>query len=135
VVRWLNSYGNLLGRRGGTVIDWLYVSKYPPSVAFLLWGLGGMCIFMVIGLLLQQRPGLNVVTKAIHDIGRTPLFFYVAHLWLYRLRLPGVIERPFYLEMYQTFLLWVAGLVVLSWLCKKYYRVKRDHPGSMLRYF
>ena len=135
VVRWLNSYGNLLVRRGGTVIDWLYVSKYPPSVAFLLWGLGGMCIFMVIGLLLQQRPGLNVVTNAIHDIGRTPLFFYIAHLWLYRLRLPGVTERPFYLEMYQTFLLWVAGLVVLSWLCKKYYRVKRDHPGSMLRYF
>ncbi|MBT6603791.1 DUF1624 domain-containing protein, partial [Candidatus Bathyarchaeota archaeon] len=36
VVRGLNSFGNLLARRGNTIIDWLYVSKYPPSVAFLL---------------------------------------------------------------------------------------------------
>jgi len=50
------------------------------------------------------------------------------------LRLPGVLEPPFYLEMYQTFLLWAAGLVVLWRLCKWYYGVKRAHPGSILRY-
>ena len=135
VVRWLNSYGNLLTRQGNTVIDWLYVSKYPPSVAFLLWGLGGMCIFMTIGLLLQQRPKLNnKVTDAIHDIGKTPLFFYIAHLWLFRLRLPGV-PKSSYLELYQTFTLWVVGIIVLWWLSRWYYKVKRSNPDSLLRYF
>ncbi len=59
MVRWNNGYGNLLFREGTqfidltgrvwefpqtmseSIIDWMYVSKYPPSTAFLLWTLGG----------------------------------------------------------------------------------------------
>jgi uncharacterized membrane protein len=135
IVRWLNSFGVILARQGNTLVDWLYVAKYPPSVAFLLWGLGGMCLFMALGLQLQMRPGLNNrVTSAIHDIGKTPLFFYVAHLWLFRLRLPGVTQRPFPLEMYQTFAFWVVGNIVLWALCRRYLKLKRAHPNSVLKY-
>jgi uncharacterized membrane protein len=135
IVRWLNSFGVILTRQGNSLVDWLYVAKYPPSVAFLLWGLGGMCLFMTLGLQLQMRPGLmNSVTNAIHDIGKTPLFFYVAHLWLFRLRLPGVTQPPFYLEIYQTFAFWVVGNIVLWALSRRYLKLKRAHPKSLLKY-
>lgn len=135
VIRWLNGYGNLLPRNGGTLMAWLYVSKYPPSVAFLLWALGGMCLFLAAGLLLEGSPRFeDGLTGAVSQIGRTPLFFYLAHLWLYRLRLPGVTELPFYLEMWQTFIFWLVGLVILWRLSIWYSGVKGRHPRSILRY-
>jgi uncharacterized membrane protein len=133
IVRWLRSYGNLLVRRGNTLIDWLYVSKYPPSVAFLLWGLGTMSLFLAIGLWIQEKEVKNPVSSAILDIGKTPLFFYLTHLWLFRLRLPNT-EPPFYLEMWQTLIFWVIGNVILWQLCKRYYQLKRANPDSPLKY-
>jgi len=132
-VRWLNSYGNLLPRRGDTLIGWLYVSKYPPDVAFLLWGLGCMCLFMATGLWIQERGTRNPLSDALMDIGATPLFFYVVHLWLFRLRLPYT-EAPFYLEMWQTLIFWAIGIVVLWRLCRMYLQLKRAHPDSPLKY-
>jgi uncharacterized membrane protein len=133
IIRWLRSFGNLLPRRGNTLIDWLYVSKYPPSVAFLFWGLGGMCIFLTIGLFIQEKNIKNKVSDAIIDIGKTPLFFYITHLWLFRLRLPGS-PIPFYLEMWQTLIFWAVGNIVLWQLCRRYYQLKQTYPDSILKY-
>jgi uncharacterized membrane protein len=135
LVRYLNGYGNLVPRWGDDVRDWLYVSKYPPSLAFLLWALGGMCLFMAAGLIIEgkgrPREGLPGV---LNTFGRTPLFFYLVHLWLYRLRPPGVTELPFFLGIPETLVFWLAGLVVLYYLCRRYEALKRAHPGSILRY-
>jgi uncharacterized membrane protein len=128
VVRLMNGYGNLLRRWGNTVIDWLYVSKYPPSLAFLLWTLGWMCIFLALGLTLQDRPKFNKgVTGVILAYGRNPLFFYLAHLWLYRLRLPN-LPKPPPLPMWQTFIFWIVGLAILWQLCLRYEKLKRKYP-------
>ncbi|MBN2336824.1 DUF1624 domain-containing protein [Candidatus Bathyarchaeota archaeon] len=139
VVRWLNGYGNLLPRNGNTLIDWLYVSKYPPSVAFLLWTLGGMCLFLALGLHLQDKPWFsNGVTGAILAFGRNPLFFYLTHLWLYRLQRPDFQPRnyapPFWLGLPETLLFWVVGLVVLWQLCVRYERLKKKYPKPILQY-
>lgn len=129
IVRAVNGYGNLLPRQGWSLIDWLYVSKYPPSVAFLLWGLGGMSLFMSYGFSLQEKGSLNKgISGMLMVFGRVPLFFYLTHLWLYRLRLPGVQSPPFYLPMVPTLGLWVLGLVVLNELCKRYWIFKRKYP-------
>ena len=133
IVRWLRSYGNLLVRRGDTLIDWLYVSKYPPSVAFLLWGLGCMCIFLAIGLWIQEKDYQNPLFNAILDIGKTPLFYYIVHLWLFRLRMPNT-NPPFYLEMWQTLIFWAVGNIILWQLCKQYYKLKLAYPDSPLKY-
>lgn len=135
VVRLLNGYGNLLPRTGGTLQDWLYVAKYPPSLAFLLWTLGGMCLFLALGLLIQDRPGFSRgVTGAIHTFGRVPLFFYLVHLWLYRVR-PGWMARPpFYMDLLPTVAFWLVGLFILWRLCIRYERLKRSHPDSLLQY-
>ncbi len=129
LVRLMNGYGNLLRRWGNTVIDWLYVSKYPPSLAFLLWSLGWMCLFLALGLALQKRAWLSKgLTGIILAYGRNPLFFYLTHLWLFRLRLPGRTPPPFFLEMWQTFIFWVVGLAVLWQLCIRYEKIKRKYP-------
>ncbi|MES0325547.1 MAG: heparan-alpha-glucosaminide N-acetyltransferase domain-containing protein [Candidatus Bathyarchaeia archaeon] len=152
LVRWNNGFGNLLLREGTQIVDstgrvwifpqttseaimdWMSVSKYPPSVAFLLWTLGGMCIMMYIGMRLQEQPGFkDGVSGVLLTYGRSPLFFYLAHLWLYKLKLPGQVKTPV-LPMFPTFVMWFAGLTVLWWLCERYERIKRSRPNSILQY-
>jgi hypothetical protein len=139
IVRYLNGYGNLLPRMGNSVIDWLYVSKYPPSVAFLLWSLGGMCLMLGAGIILEERElfGTRIVSGVL-TIGRTPLFFYLTHLWLYRARWPdfspGTSVPPFYLELSTTLVFWAVGIVVLWYLCREYEKLKREYPKPILQY-
>jgi uncharacterized membrane protein len=133
VVRLFNGYGNLIRRWSNNILDWLYMSKYPPSVAFLLWTLGGTCVFMAVGILITEKGWTDRnVSGAIHAFGRVPLFFYLTHLWLYRLRLPKV-EPPFHLGLLQTIGLWLVGLVVLWTFCARYEVLKRRYP-RFLRY-
>jgi len=137
-VRYLNGYGNLLPRQGNTLVDWLYVSKYPPSLAFLLWTLGIMCLLMALGLALEKHGAQeNPLIQTIHTYGRNPLFFYVAHLWLYRARWPDFTPNPrrtLFLELPETVLFWLIGLVVLRYLCQKYEPLKRRYPKPILQY-
>ena len=134
LVRGINGYGNLLSRQGWSLVDWLYVSKYPPSQAFLLWALGGMCLFMSYALKRHDRTDFNEgFSGMLNQFGRTPLFFYLTHLWLYRLRLPGA-PGLFYMPMTPTLGFWVLGLWALYELCVRYEVLKRKHPRSVLQY-
>jgi len=132
IVRAVNGYGNLLPRRGWSLVDVLYVSKYPPSVAYLLWTLGGMCLFMWYGLRLEQGVR-GKIYGVILQFGRTPLFFYLTHLWIYRMR-PSGVPPPFYLPMVPTIGLWLIGLAILYKLCGLYEGLKRRYPDSVLQY-
>lgn len=139
IVRLINGYGNLLPRMGNSLIDWLYVSKYPPSVAFLLWSLGGMCLMLGTGVVLEKRGLLdNKLVSGVLTIGRNPLFFYLVHLWLYRARWPDFTPSsgrpPFFLELPETLLFWGAGIVVLWYLCREYEKLKRKYPKPVLQY-
>jgi len=133
IVRIVNNYGNLLPRLGWSIVDILYVSKYPPSQAFLLWTLGGTCLFMAYGLRLQETTGYGGVNQIILQFGRTALFFYLTHLWIYRLRLPGA-DPLFYMPIVPTIGMWLLGLFVLYELCKRYEVIKLNNPKSILQY-
>jgi len=127
-VRYFNGYGNLIPRWSNNILDWLYISKYPPSTAFLLWTLGGTCIFMATGTLITNRNWTNKnILAAIHTYGRAPLFFYLTHLWTYKLRLPKV-PPPLFLNLTQTFALYITGLAVLWLFSKRYLELKKAHP-------
>ncbi|TFH18012.1 DUF1624 domain-containing protein [Candidatus Bathyarchaeota archaeon] len=139
IVRYLNGYGNLIPRMGNTLVDWLYVSKYPPDVAFLLWTLGGMCLMLGTGIVLEERGMLgNRLVSGVLTIGRNPLFFYLVHLWLYRARwpdfTPGYGTPPFFLDLPTTLLFWAGGVVVLWYLCREYEKLKRQYPKPILQY-
>ena len=64
-----------------TCLSFLNISKYPPSLQYLLFTLG--CSALIMGLL----GGIKGVVKgyiadALSVFGRTPLFFYILHLYL-----------------------------------------------------
>ena len=128
LVRYFNGYGNLVRRWSDSLLDWLYISKYPPDIAFILWTLGGMCLFLAASVVIVERGwNGNRVAAAVATFGRVPLLFYVTHLWLYRLRLPGQ-PAPFYLDLPQTLVVWSFGLLILWLVCSRYEPVKRQHP-------
>lgn len=62
---------------GQSVMAFLDVEKYPPSLSFLLVTLGAM--FMLTVLLGKLR---GTVRQILEVFGSTPFFFYVAHIYL-----------------------------------------------------
>jgi uncharacterized membrane protein len=135
IIRLLNGYGNLRPRIDDSLWEWLWLAKYPPSLGFLLWTLGGMALLMALGIIVCERfnPDKGVL-GFITTLGRTAMFFYVVHLWLYRFRLPGALPSGIKLDFASSIVAWLAGLPVLWQLCVRYERLKRRHPNSVLQY-
>lgn len=82
VVRGLNGYGDPIpwaGQASGvmTALSFLNVTKYPPSLAFLLMTLGPS----LLALAWLDRRGLPA-SHPLVVLGRAPLFFFVAHFFL-----------------------------------------------------
>lgn len=132
-LRVLGGFGNLRPPAGRDLIAFLSVVKYPPSLTFLLLTLGiDLSLLFVL-----SRRALSLVTGHLSPLlvfGATPLFFYIAHLYLY-----GFIGRTFFPQgtgipgMYPW---WLAGLAVLYPLCWLYGKFKAKQPhDSIWRFF
>ena len=67
--------------------------------------------------------------------GRIPLFFYLSHLVLYRLR-PFWMSQPRLYDptLRETGAFWVMGLAILWWLGGHHYAFKRRQRESLLQY-
>ena len=53
LIRGLNGYGNMfMSLEGNTLVQWLHVSKYPPSLAYTLLELGLMAIVFASGIVI-----------------------------------------------------------------------------------
>ena len=133
IARGFNQYGNmLLYRYGNSIIQWLHVSKYPPSLTFSALELGLM--FLILSFLFSLYRMRNAApSNPLHVFGRTPLFFYVLHVhllsasaWLLKMHRTGGLT--------ETFLATLAVLLVLYPLCRWYANFKQTRPNSLLRY-
>ncbi len=135
VMRGFNTFGNLqLMRLDGSLLQWLHVSKYPPSAAFVALEIGLMCLILAGLFVLQKRRGDNVnVNNPVLVFGQTAFFFYVAHIFILE-----VSARS--LDMHMTNGLLVStiattlSLILLYPICRWYRTFKRDHPKSIARY-
>lgn len=133
IVRGLNGYGNmLLLREGDSLVQWLHVSKYPPSLAFV--GLEvGLVMLLLAGLLRLEEKMPARGEDPVLVFGQTALFFYLVH-WL----VLGVPAAAF--GLFQSggagtaFVAAGAALVVMQPLCRWYRRYKRAHPRGWARY-
>ncbi|MGV3541498.1 MAG: DUF1624 domain-containing protein [Rufibacter sp.] len=133
-----------------TFLSFLNVTKYAPSLQYILLFLGIM--FLLLGLLNLAN---NPVTRFFSTFGRVPLFFYILHWYLIHTAmlvmvllqgvqwqdLPfGVFEfgRPktgVGLELPYLYLFWVGLVLFLYPACRWYSRYKRAHPEKKwLRY-
>jgi uncharacterized membrane protein len=133
IVRGFNMYGNmLLYRHDSTLLQWLHVSKYPPSLSFSSLELGIMFLFLA-ALFAWYAKNTGNSRNPLLVFGQTPLFFYVIHvhllaaaaLLLNMRRAGGLVE---------TWIATVGALLVLYPLCYWYGRIKRRGTIGVLRY-
>jgi uncharacterized membrane protein len=108
----------------GGVIGWLTVTKYPPSAAFLFLMLG--LNLMLLGAL-ARWPARWLAPLEV--FGRTPFFFYLAHLWIFSALSWFFPMGTSFAVMY---LLWAAVVAALYPMCARYAQFKFSKPATSL---
>ena len=129
VIKLFNGFGNLHPVSTEGIIAFLRTTKYPPSLTFLLFGLGAN-LLLLSAFSWVRLP--TVLTKVISVFGRTAMFFYLAHLLVY-----GLLAHffPYGLHVGLMYLLWLLGLAVLYPVCHWYLGFKRGRgPNSLWKY-
>jgi uncharacterized membrane protein len=132
VLRALNGFGNIRPGMGGTWIDFFNVVKYPPSMTFTLLTTGVNLILL--SAFARAGARLRPVLGVLAVFGRTPLFFYTVHLFLYAGL--GWLFTPRGTSIPAMFPFWLLGLLILYPLCLWFGRLKQRQPAtSILRLF
>jgi uncharacterized membrane protein len=171
VLRLTNLYGNPPVGLGGvsqgpwhvqptmekTVILFLDVEKYPPSLQFLLMTLGPSLLLLAwLDKKLDQKDGGQPVSPILSPLltfGRVPMFFYILHLYLIHglAVLMGVLfHQPVAWLLHGGFLfgapddagyslpfvylMWITVVVILYFPCRWYEGVKRRRKDWWLSY-
>ena len=134
VVRGLNGYGNLLlFREGMSPLQWLHVSKYPPSLSYCALELG--LVGLALAVAVAARSWLaSWAGNPLLVFGKAPLFFYVLHVHLLTgaaLAL-GLLRKS---SIAVSALAAVLVLLVLYPACRWFLAVKARDPGGWTRWF
>ncbi len=131
IVRLGGGFGSIHLWDGSTLMSFLHVTKYPPSLAFVSVTIG--VNLLLLAAFNRWQHAFEKRASAVLVFGRTALFFYVLHLYVYL-----VLGLPFphgtgYGLLY---VMWVVGLVMLYWPCLWYTRFKAaTAPQSLWRLF
>ena len=119
-----------LYREDGSLVQWLHVSKYPPSVTYdgLELGIG----WLLLALFLVWRPPAWA-DAVLRPLGQSAFFFYLLHAHLlavgaYALHMHGTEGLA------ATYLAAAAVIAVLVPACNAYRRYKLAHPRSLAQY-
>jgi uncharacterized membrane protein len=130
-----------------SILSFLNVTKYPPSLLYILITLGPAFIFLALAEKLQGS-WTNFVTI----FGRTPMFYYLAHILLIHILATfaallsgyplqsmilhtGVNFEPVLKEGYGfpliiVYLVWMVVILLLYPLCKWFDKYKRKNVNS-----
>jgi uncharacterized membrane protein len=131
VLRGLDGYGNGgLHRDGASLVQWLHVCKYPPSLTYAALELGLMALLFALFL---RIPAASPALRPLVLLGQTALFFYLLHAHLLEgaARGLGLFRRAGLAGTYGAAALTIA---VLAPLCGVYRRYKQAHPDGWTRY-
>ncbi len=148
-LRSINTYGNPIPWTNQSSFDFnllsfINVTKYPPSLDYLLITEGFAMIFLA----LTEKIS-NGLTRAISVYGRVPLFYYLLHIYLIHLiaMLAAVLTgrswtdmtsfttwisymqnlRGYGFNLVVVYLIWIFVVIALYPLCKIYDRYKTSH--------
>ncbi len=133
VFRYMNGYGNMwLCREDNSLIQWLLVSKYPPSLTYMTLEIGIMCVCLA-GLMTVEKHIKPNPDGVLLVFGQTAMFFYLVHriflegtaTWL-GLRGCGTIR--------EVYIITPVILVALYYMCLWYRRFRQTHPGGWTRF-
>ncbi len=134
-LRGVDGYGNWhLYRDSLEPLQWLHVSKYPPSLTYMLLelGLGLLVLALFVRLDEPDRPRRGIALLSV--FGGAAFFYYLLHVHLL-----GLAQLTLGLDrtregLPKTWLAAAAMLALLAWPCWLYRRYKAAHPESFTRY-
>jgi len=142
VLRGLNIYGETLPWTQQqdalhTVMSFLNVTKYPPSLAFLLLTLG---VGLLVLAWLEQRSNWFLRVCAI--FGGAPMFYYLLHLYvLLAMQKTAVAwlganygQRYEFDSLWQVWMLSAVLIPLLYWPCRAFGKFKRRTTMAWVRY-
>ncbi|MFL5740188.1 MAG: DUF1624 domain-containing protein [Flavisolibacter sp.] len=134
-----------------TLLSFLNVTKYPPSLLFSLLTLGVMFLLLWTS---ERRP--SHFMKVTTTYGKVPLFYFVVHFYLIHLILLGVLllqgispaqwnfssgsfgrpqGQPSGTSLGLVYVLWATVVAMLYYPCRWFGRYKAAHPHyTWLRY-
>jgi len=147
--RGINVYGNMYPWNSQsssllTFLSFINISKYPPSLDYLLLTEGFAFLFLAL-----TENISNGFTRFISVYGRVPLFYYVLHIYL--IHLVGILAavvsgykwtdmtgfnswisgvpslQGYGFSLGLVFLIWISIVLLLYPLCKWYDRYKSTH--------
>lgn len=148
LIRFINIYGDPSPRvtEGAFITQFLSffnVSKYPPSMLYLLMTLGPALLFLAHAENLKNKLTDNLVI-----FGRVPMFFYILHVYVIHFfaviaaEATGFGWQSFLLERFPTmepalqgygfslgvtYLVWIVVVLLTFPLCKWYNNYKSHH--------
>jgi uncharacterized membrane protein len=125
-LRAAGGFGNLRAPRDGSWIEFLNVIKYPPSLVFTLFMVGGN--LLALALIERTRPWTTRAGQLLLVFGQAPLAFYIAHLWLFAI--VGIIWFRQGASYPVVYAVWLAALVPLYFVARGYRDFKRSKPGD-----
>jgi len=129
-----------------SVLSFLNVSKYPPSLLYILITLGPALIFLSV----SEKP-LKKLGTGIVIFGRSAMFYYLAHILLIHVfALAGVLISGYKLQdmilstsvndspnlegygfsLVAVYLVWIVLVFILYPLCRSFYRYKAANQAS-----
>lgn len=133
-----------------TVLSFLSLLKYPPSLLYLLITLGPAMMLLALS---EKSNGW--MSRKVQVIGRVPMFYYLVHIYLIHLAAMVAAEISGYdwsdmilttwvsfdpkLQGYGfnlgiTYLVWIGLVGILYFMCKWYDSYKRTHKHWWLSY-
>ncbi|MEO8884452.1 MAG: heparan-alpha-glucosaminide N-acetyltransferase domain-containing protein [Mucilaginibacter sp.] len=139
IIRYFNFYGDASlwttqGNLHRTILSFIDVSKYPPSLDYLLITLGpGMLLLAIL------ENTQNTLTNIFVVYGRVPLFYYILHLYLLRLlsiiagSISGLGDK-LSVGLPYVYLVWLFAVSLLYFPCRWYMKYKKDHKQWWLSY-
>jgi uncharacterized membrane protein len=136
------------GRGAGyTLLSFLNVTKYPPSLLFLSLTLGGALLLLSIA---ARLPGW--LSQGLSIYGRVPLFYFVGHFCLIsggayvwtrlafgqaiNLSFAAVKDWPaaYHPSLLRVYVVWAVVVGLLYWPCRWYQGYKQRHSYWWLSY-
>lgn len=144
-LRLLNVYGDkpwqvIEGDPIRTAISFISMTKYPPSLLFLLPTLGIGALLLV----LFERINSSPLIAALAIFGGAPMFFYLLHLTVLRILYHSALAiwgpndgQAYMFDNYHWVLLWFVAMIVPLYIPTAWYaRLKRRRRDlAWLRYF
>lgn len=155
VLRFFNLYGDptpwsVQKSASFTVLSFINVTKYPPSLLYCCATLGLM--FVVLSFAERFE---NKLTRFVSTYGKTPMFFYLIHWYIVHPLLfvilfiqgfswnemdfaSGTFGRPkgvtSGIELWMVYLIWIAVVLLLYYPCKRFGEYKALHKSLWVRY-